>query len=407
MSTRIARYCRLVAVVVAVSPWAAAFGADTFSTSDSTAGQPQLAANSPCVPQPGPCYQGQGSGGAGLQGAPSGSRNEPSTSPNLSLFGGEQIGGTGGGMVAVSDAPGGYIDNAIVGNVLRFRTDLAFDDENSDMAEFIYAECACQSPLARGPGPGPGKGPVPNLDVALTKINYQELSGYMELSASERFSAFMELPVRFIQFKQVTGLPDDASEFNNGGVGDLNVGFKFALIHDADQYLTAQLRAYLPTGNSYQGLGTGHLSLEPALLYWRRVSERLCIQAELRDWIPIDGDVLPDGSDFAGNVLRYGFGAGYDLITPGCSENCWGGRPMRLTAVTEVVGWDVFGGQFSLNSSSTGAAVADASGTSIVNLKIGARLTCGQNSLYAGWGHALTEQAWYRDIARIELCHAF
>jgi hypothetical protein len=212
----------------------------------------------------------------------------------------------------------------------------------------------------------------------------------VELTYSDRFSAFAELPVRFIQFQ--TNSAD-----NNGGVGDLNVGFKFALVHNADRYLTAQFRAYTPTGNSYQGLGTGHLSLEPALLYWHRVSDRLCVQAEVRDWIPIDG------SDYEGNVLRYGVGAGYDLITRSCPEGCWGGRPVRLTAVLEVVGWEVLSGQYS-----TGATdYNDASGISIVNLKIGPRLSWGQNSLYAGWGHCLTEQALYRDIARFEFTHSF
>jgi len=97
----------------------------------------------------------------------------------------------------------------------------------------------------------------------------------------------------------------------------------------------------------------------------------------------------------------------YDLITP-CAA-C--GRNMRLTAVTEVVGWSILSGEgsspFSPPAISANNPTFDASGISIVNLKIGPRLTWGQNSLYAGWGHALTEQAWYRDIGRIEYCRAF
>ncbi len=407
MSTRILRYFRLLALLVLVSPWATAFGAGTFSTlsfapedpadardgtataSDSTAGQCRFTAyDPPCMPLP-PCPPSQGPSTA-LQGSTSSSLGGPSlsgsssTSPNPSLFEGEQIGATGVGMVAVNDSPGGYIDNAIIGNVLRYRTDLAFDDENPDMAEFIYAKCGCfrhfgVDPNARGPGE--------NLEQ---KINYQELSGYMELSYNDRFSAFVEMPVRFIQFQ--TNFTDNA-----GGIGDLNAGFKFAVIHDAERFVTAQLRVYVPTGDSYEGFGTGHISLEPAVLYWRRLSERLCVQGELRDWIPMGG------SDFQGNVFRYGVGAGYDLITPCCSENCWGGRQMRLTAVGEIVGWEVLGGQYSTGS----VPEIDASGTSILNLKIGPRLTWCQNSLYVGWGHCITEQAWYRDIARFEFVHSF
>jgi hypothetical protein len=157
------RFYRLLAVAVAVGPWATAFAANAFPepfgdpsgpacssggtlaavNTDSTADQYQLTSYSPCEPEPRPCLPGQGTSGAGLQGSSSGGpggsssgslggpfsggANESSASPDASLLGGEQIGGTGGGEVAVSDSPGGYIDNAIVGNVLRFRTDLAFD----------------------------------------------------------------------------------------------------------------------------------------------------------------------------------------------------------------------------------------------------------------------------------------
>jgi hypothetical protein len=395
MTVQMLRNLGFATLLAAVSPWAAAYGGDDFpsvagfshsSTSqgtgfatalgpDSTPSNFQLTGYAPCVPEQRACPPGTGSAGAGMPGSTPGSPNDLSSAPsNQSLFTNEQIGATGGGPVAVS--PGAYIDSAIIGNMVRFRADAAFDDEAPDRAEFIYAKCGCFGVGALGPGTLPEQ-----------KINYQELSTYVEMSASDSFSAFVELPVRIIQFQ--TNSTDD-----NGGIGDVNFGFKYALIHEADRYLTSQMRFYVPSGDSYLGLGTGHVSVEPAVLYFRRLTDRLSIQGELRDWIPVGG------SNFAGNVIRYGFGAGYDLIAP-CGSEC--GR--RLTAVTEVVGWDVLNGHV-LDLASAGAT-GDASDTSIINLKVGARLSWDQNSIYAGWGHCLTEQAWYRDIARFEFIHTF
>jgi hypothetical protein len=40
-------------------------------------------------------------------------------------------------------------------------------------------------------------------------------------------------------------------------------------------------------------------------------------------------------------------------------------------------------------------------------LKIGARAIFGQGSVYAGYGHALTDQDWYDNIFRFEYRYSF
>ena len=40
------------------------------------------------------------------------------------------------------------------------------------------------------------------------------------------------------------------------------------------------MRAYLPSGDGSRGLGTDHASLEPALLLFRPITERLTLEAE-------------------------------------------------------------------------------------------------------------------------------
>ena len=64
-----------------------------------------------------------------------------------------------------------------------------------------------------------------------------------------------------------------------------------------------QAGAFVP--NYY---GTGHVSLDPAVLYFAKLTDRLAVQADFHDYIPIGG------SDFAGNVIRYGLGFSYNAL---------------------------------------------------------------------------------------------
>ena len=126
--------------------------------------------------------------------------------------------------------------------------------------------------------------------------------------------------------------------------------------------------------------------MEPGLLYFQRLSDRLTLEAELRDWIPVGG------TDFSGNVLRYGVGFGYDI---------WQSCNRRLTPVVELVGWTVLSGKEF--SSIEGMQTFDAAGDTILNLKLGVRLSIGDHSsLYVGYGRALTGEVWYKDIVRAE-----
>ena len=110
----------------------------------------------------------------------------------------------------------------------------------------------------------------------------------------------------------------------------MQAGLKFAMLASSRHYLTAQLLSYFPSGDSRSGLGTNHYSVEPALLYYQRLSERFEIEGELGGWLPIGGS-----QGFAGNLFFYGIGPSYTLIN---------GERFRLAPVIEVVGWNVTGG---------------------------------------------------------------
>src|SRR5262249_42266415 len=134
----------------------------------------------------------------------------------------------------------GYIDSALPRSLFRLRVDGAYDFTRATRAEFFYAR---PHPL----GPGLPR-PEPRLD-------YPDLSSYLEIAARDRFSVFVELPWRFLN-------PEVNSNVN--GFSDMNTGFKYAFLCREDCTATFQLRTYIPTGDATRGLGNNHVSLEPA-----------------------------------------------------------------------------------------------------------------------------------------------
>jgi hypothetical protein len=305
--------------------------------------------------------------------------------PDLSLGGGLSA-AAGGATVALNGA--GYVDDAIPYTHFRLRFDAAYNDNRPDRAEFFYPKCGCFKIAGQDPkAPGP-----PQVE---SRVDYQELSSYFEYAIGKRFSGFIDVPVRFINPEQ---------NANHTGIGDINFGAKFAVISQDDTVVTLQFRTYVPTGDAFQGLGTDHVSLEPALLLYQGLGDRLGLQAELRDWIPVGG------TNFAGNVLRYGFALTYLAFQ----------RPsFRVMPVAELVGWTVLGGKELavanpglINEPQTSITqIQDASGDTIVNAKLGVRVGFGdleqrgllsQSDLYVGYGRALTGDVWYKDILRVE-----
>ena len=289
----------------------------------------------------------------------------------------------------------GYIDNAIVGSEVRVRFDAAFNDQFPDRAEFVYAKCGCykMQPQTRqiydANAPGP---PGPNVP---DNVNFQTLAFMAEYApkGNARFSAFVEIPFRWLQPQG----PGSTPAFPNGaGISDVTAGLKFALIASSSRYLTAQLTSFFPSGSAFHGLGTAHYSLAPEILYYQRLPNKFEIEGELGGWLPIGGSAGaptngPQG--FAGPIFFYGIGPSYRLV-----DN----DQFRLAPVIELVGWTVTGGQ------ETSTPPVNASGTNIVNMKFGARMTfAGRNSVYVGYGAALTSADWYGKIVRVEYRHAF
>jgi hypothetical protein len=289
----------------------------------------------------------------------------------------------------------GFIDDARVDSKIRVRVDSAFRSRVPDRAEFFYAKCGCYgllpaaSPNFDPEAPGPAPGAVNDLD-----FNQIDIFGEWAFGI---FSAFGQLPLRWIQPRSF--IPGSGGSFpNQSGVGDLRAGIKMALVETRDQSLTAQAQFYMPTGDAAQGLGTNHTSVEPALLYYRRLSDDIGLESQFGVWFPLDGSAgVPTSVEesFSGRVLTYGVGSSFDVYREG---------RILFAPVVELVGWRVLSG---FQTSPTVAA-NPANGINILDFKVGARVTVdGTHSVYGGFGHALTDATWYDDIVRIEYRFSF
>jgi hypothetical protein len=297
----------------------------------------------------------------------------------------------------------GYIDDAVVGTKVRVRFEWGLQNQVPDRAEFFYAKCGCYQDLdesddlfdPEAPGPRPG---------AALNLNFQQVFVQGEFAISDRVSVFAEFPVRWIQpkdFQTDGALGGLGGEFpNQGGIGDIRGGVKAEVVSTPVQVVSLQVRAYLPTGPADKGLGTNHATIEPALLMYHRIGERGSIESQVGLWYPLGGsDGLPITSEdkFSGPVLYYGIGPSVDVYQS---------SRVRFGPVVELVGWHILSGLQTVDDDDE--VGIDASGINIINIKFGARVTWNDtNTIYGGWGRALTDQQWYRDLFRFEYRRTF
>ncbi len=271
--------------------------------------------------------------------------------------------------ILVGDSGVGYVDSAVLGDQVRLRYESAYDINRPNRAEFLWS----WPPPA---GNGPPK--------AESSTDYQSLSAYLENHWTENFSGFVEVAGLLVN--------PDVND-NAGGLGDMNLGCKLALVATDCELTTLQTRVYIPTGDASRALGTNHVSLEPALLHYRRLNSIWTSESELRYFAPIGGT-----EHRRGPVTRYGTGLSCLL---------WESANLKIRPVTEFVGWTVLDGQSQFLDPSGAIIVASATGDTIVNGKFGMRFSTGVNSFYVGYGHALTHERWYQDVLRIDFRRTF
>ncbi|MFN4261234.1 MAG: hypothetical protein ACK4RK_18250 [Gemmataceae bacterium] len=303
----------------------------------------------------------------------------------------------GGDSVAVSDNVAGYIDPAIPRSRVRLRYDAAYRNNRPDRAEYFYAKYRTEGAFGLTPEQIAERFPnilspagidpnAPGVAIPELSVDYQDIRPYVELAFDPRFSVFVELPSRFL---------NPVLNPNTAGFADMNAGFKWAMIASPEQFLTFQMRTYIPTGDANRGLGTNHVSLEPGLLFYQQIG-RFYLDAEFKDWIAVGG------TDFAGNVLQYGVSTSY-LI--------YNSDTFRVWPVVEFLCWNVLSGKESIVEPEL-INVKNASGDTIINGKFGVRFGFGElqppgmfscTDFYIGYGRAFTGDVWYKDLIRAEL----
>ena len=242
----------------------------------------------------------------------------------------------------------------------RLRWDAGRNLIQPDRAEYFWAAIGKN---------GPGK--------PETRVNYNELSLYQEVGGP-KFSFYINMPYRN-QEGDVNG--------GSGGFGDLTIGTKTVLIDSELMLFTFQLGTTIPTGLSGKGLGTGHVSMDPSLLYAIKLFPETYWQGQLGYWIPISGT-----SGFAGSILFYNNALNHVIC-----------RPLRDTALigtVETSGYTFTSGSFT----DANGVVHSANDTTYFYVGPGLRLAfCDKLDIGFGVQFAVTGNRFAQQLYRTEL----
>ncbi len=111
---------------------------------------------------------------------------------------------------------------------------------------------------------------------------YQEAAGAMG-------SFFVEIPYREL---------NPLFSPTQAGFSDINFGLKSLFFDTELLQIAFQFRTYTPSGNAFNGLGTGHFSLDPSLMASLKLCPETFLQSQLGQWIPLGGT-----APIAGGIL--------------------------------------------------------------------------------------------------------
>ena len=221
----------------------------------------------------------------------------------------------------------------------RLRWEYEYYSRFPDRAEYFWARAD-----------GNGKGPRPVNAVGIPRVDYHELSQYTETAAGPGFSAFVITPYRSVS-------PSFSDPTSAAGFSDISLGTKSVLLDTELLLTTLQFKTTLPVGQPAKGLGTGHVSLEPSLLFGLRTSPNSYLQGQVAEWIPIAGD-----PQYSGAVLHYHLAFNHTLWRPIAA--------VQLAGTLELHGWSFQDGGYT----DPDGGFRTASGTNILQMGPGLRM---------------------------------
>lgn len=257
-----------------------------------------------------------------------------------------------------------FVDSARPQTRTRFGWDFGADMMLADRAEYFWARSGTLGPNV-----------VP-------EFNYHELSMYTEV-AKGGFSFFTSLPYRSLYLRE---------EGHEAGFADIKIGTK-SLVHDSPLLQIAfQMTTHIPSAQSIKGLGTAHVSLEPALLFGMRLSRKSFLQAQVAQWIPIGGD-----PDYAGSLARWGIS--WNRLAWQLDEST------QMTTNLEVFAWSFQDGAY---TDPVRGALQKASNETYVYLGPGCRLlVCNKWEIGVGGAFALSDRHFAETLIRSEFTMRF
>jgi hypothetical protein len=257
--------------------------------------------------------------------------------------------------VALADAAY-FVDAARPITQMRLRFDQMWNMNSPDRAEFFWAQQGKKGPNTV----------VRSIDVSEFRLLTEAAAG--------RAGIAVEIPYR-----------RNERDFSSSGFSDMNIATKAMLLDCPLIQITFGFKTFIATGAPNTGLSTGHVSLEPALIWAVRLTPSTYLQAYTGLWIPIQGT-----SGFQGNIFDYHFSLNQILWKP-CND-------LQLIGTLELNGWTILSGE----RTDPVLGVVGAHGN-LASAGPGLRLViCDKIDFGVGSAFSFTNQHWADEMVRAE-----
>jgi hypothetical protein len=285
-----------------------------------------------------------------------------------------------------------FVDSARPQTQITIRMDGNYDVAHPDRAEFWIPRTAASNGLAAilcAPA-GFGKGPTYVSHTA----DIEELMMHVE-GAIGTVGTFVDTTYR--EFGPNGSAVNTAGGWQNNvcntsGFGDVTIGAKTVLLDCELLLVTSQFKTFLPAGQFSKNLGTGHVSLEPSVLFTVKLMPDTYMQGQLAYWIPIAGDPL-----YAADVfhMHLSFNRVLYRFLP----------DVQLIGTMEMNEWSTIGGDYTAEFLVPGKKIAQPSGSGgcMFSTGPGVRLNvCDRMDIGVGTAFALTGPRWAQEEVRAE-----
>jgi hypothetical protein len=271
-----------------------------------------------------------------------------------------------------------FMDFARPQTLTRFRVDGGMNMQFPDRSEYFWAQAGLnRMNQFKGTGPMVPKYKLRNGRPirSFVDVDWTQLSLYQEIATS-RASFFVDIPYR--SWSSLTK--------HSAGFSDMNIGTKSMLLDCELVQITFQFRTYFPIGSTSKGLGNGHTTLEPSLLFSLHVARQTYIQGEISEWIPLTTDA------YAGAIFMH---------HASLNQVVWRFTPdVPLIAMIEYSGWTFQDGAFSTPV----FGPVHSAGETYVNVGPSVRLSiCNRLDFGAALAYPVSDHHWADPMVRGEV----